>query len=120
MVDKPESSSKTVGVSTIPALSALCLLYFIVNDIPPNRFAWRYFPVTVEKIGWSGSSSSFGCVAPYATKDSRQLYDSPGFLFGMYLMYHRQNTQQSIYQNREHIVLSSFVPPSRRHPVHTV
>jgi len=57
-VDKPESSSKTVGISAIPALSALCLPYFIANDIRPYRFAWRYFPVMVEKIGWSGSSSS--------------------------------------------------------------
>lgn len=29
-----------------------------IGILPPSRLAWRYFPVTSENVGWSGSRSS--------------------------------------------------------------
>ena len=29
-----------------------------IGILPPNRLAWRYFPVTSENVGWSGSRSA--------------------------------------------------------------
>lgn len=45
-----------------------------IGILPPKRLAWRYFPVTSENVGWSGSrfSSSFEVSLPAFQSDRGQ------------------------------------------------